>query len=286
MTLYLGPLGRLVRLDLSPDAGDFTDEPRELGALNTALDGTETKDVFGYRRAISLPAVGFADRALSWIMSCYRGVIAGPLYYLDTRYPNRLSASVSGMAWPQVGRWSASSGSAEKTPSGLDLLTTATAEGDISVPGPSWALTWSPAAAGTLTAEATRFIPVVPGEELVFSVWALAGAPTLELVPYSADGVAGAEVTGTTVLAGPVPRRYVSYTVPASGVAAVRARIRAAGAGTVTTAAWMLSAPQEDGTPPPWVLGRSAPQVLINAVPGAVSATEPVVSGNIELAEV
>lgn len=281
---YFGPLGRLMRMDV-PDGG-FTSNPEELGALHTALSGRRTKDVFGYRRSYAIPLENLTAKALSFFEACYFGAITGPFYLFDPRHSNRLSASASGMAWPQTGSWTASAGAFGKLAATSTLLTCVTSDGVVNTPAPSFANTWSPAVAATLMADPSRFIPVVPGEVLTFSVYVITGTPTLELVPYNAALVAQAPITGTVTLAETPARRYVAYTVPSSGIVAVRPQIRVPGATTVVTLAWQVATPQDTGTPNPWALGTGVPKVLVDDLPGRSERAQYLTSSSLKLLEV
>jgi hypothetical protein len=281
---YFGPLGRLMRMDV-PDRG-FVNSPVELGAFHTGLSGRRTRDVFGYRRTLAIPLVGLTNRALSFFEACFFGAIAGPFYLWDPRHSNRLTASTSGGAWPQIGVWSPSIGVVTRTASTATLLTCATPDGTVNMPAPSYTMTWVSGGAGTLGTEPGVYIPVVPGEQLVFSAYVVSGAPTLELVPYSAALVAGTPATGTVTLAETPARRYVPYTVPGDGsVVAVRAQLRVATSTTVVSTAWQVSTPQDDGTPDPWVLGTGVPQVLIEDFPEASERARHLVGATISLLE-
>lgn len=282
MFYYFGPLGRLMRMDVREQ---FENTIEELGAVHTALSGRRTKDVFGHKRSMSIPLSGLTADALSWFEACFLGVVEGPHYLFDPRHRNRLTAAASGMALPQSGVWTPSSGTVTRVAAAATLLTCVTPDGTVNAPAPSYAASWNPSVAATLLGDAVPLIPVLPGEPLVFSVYVVSGNPTLELVPYNATLVAQPAITGTVTLATSPQRRYVPYTVPSSGVVAVRARLRVAGAGTVVTEAWQVSTPQLDGTPDPWVLGTGVPRVIQAELPERSDFPGALVSSTLSLLE-
>lgn len=282
---YFGPLGRLMRMDV-PRRG-FTNNLIELGALHTALSGRRTKDVFGYRRTVAIPLVNLTPKALSFFEACFVGAINGPFYLFDPRHLNRLSAPASGMSWPQTGAWAPGTGVVSQVAATAALLTCLTPDGTVNTPAPSYANSWVATGASVLMADPSAYIPVVPGEVLVFSVYVTSGTPTLEFVPYNAALVAQAPITGTVTLAETPARRYVSYTVPSNGsVVAVRVQIRATGAGTIVTLAWQVSTPHDTGTPDPWVLGSGVPKVLVDSLPEHSEHPKHLTSSTLSLLEV
>lgn len=282
MYYYFGPLGRMMRMDI-PERG-FDNTLDELGAVHTALSGRHTKDVFGHKRAISIPLPGLTPDALSWFEACFLGVISGPFYFMDPRHRNRLSASTSGMAWPQARAWTPSSGTVTRVAASATLLTCVTPDGVRNAPAPSYAASWTAAVGATLLADPNVLIPVLVGENLVFSVYVVSGNPTLELVPYDAALVAQPAITGTITLAETPQRRYVPYTVP-TGVVAVRARLRVAAGATVVTEAWQVGNPQAGGTPDTWVLGTGVPQVIYTELPESSDHLGGLVTSTLSLLE-
>jgi hypothetical protein len=259
---YLGPLGRLMAIAV-PSAGAGA-SPLVYGVLHQNLSGTATKDVFGQKWYYQIPLESLDPRAFSWIEMLLRGAVAGPFYLLDPRRRNRLGPVVSGCginyAASGVSPWQPASGTVTVVAANSVLLPSPT---NVFTPGPTYALTWVPTAAGVLVGGRTP-IPVLPGESVCFSCYCPTGSPSLELVPYSAAGVAGGAISGTVNVPGTLDRKYISYTTPTNGaVAAVLPQIRAAAAGTFITQAWQLT----DGTvPEPWVMGGGIPKVVFDQV--------------------
>lgn len=258
-----GPLDRMIVVDV-PDGG-FEEVPVEIGATHISLNGTATKDSFGYKRTWSIPLAGLAPTALSWFEMCYRNAV-GPVYFLDESRVNRLSEAASSTlsAWAPVDAFTASGGPAviSTTTTGVpDRLSTTVAGEVIQALAPLSALRWTPLAAGTVLASDV-LIPVGLGEEITFSVYVLDGVFTIEIVPYGPTGVAGAAIVGGVNQAENVTRRYLHTTIPTDGsVVAVKPRLRVLVADTVDTIGWQL----ESGVlPTPWVLGSPPARVLVS----------------------
>jgi hypothetical protein len=257
---YLGPLGRLLGVQVPPEG--FDNPINELGVLHTSLNGTQTKDVFGHKRTYTIPLDLLEPRAWSWFEMLFRSAVTPPYYLLDSRRRNRLGATVSSTlsVFNTKTVFTPSSGVVTAVAATATLLPSP----GYSVQGPSFAASWVPVAAGTLLAEVNPQ-PCLPGETVCFSCYVQAGTPTLEIVPYNAALVAQPPATGTTVVSGTPNRRYVTYTVPSSGVVAIRPQLRASAAGTYTTLAWQLA---DGATPEPWVMGDGIPKVLVDQLGG------------------
>jgi hypothetical protein len=258
-----GPIDRMILVDAPP--GGFDEEPVEFGGTHFSLNGTATKDVFGYKRKWSIPLVGLAPTALSWFELCYRMAVTQP-YFLDEKRINRLSAAASSTlsAWDPADAFTASQGPTVLTTTTTGVparLSTTSGSEVLQALAPMSALRWSPTVAGTVMAT-DALVPVSPGEVVCFSVYILDGICTVELVPYGPTLVAGAAVTGGVDLAENVTRRYLTYTVPTNGtVVAVRPRLRVLAADTVDTIGWQVEA---SALPTPWVLGSPAARVLVS----------------------
>lgn len=281
--IYLGPLGRLMQIQIP--SGGFTADLIENGANHAPLSGRSTKDIFSRRRTFDIALDGLTPRALSWFELLYTDAITGPFYLIDSSRVNRLRARISSTGTAPISHnalstdWTASSGVLTFPAATVVLLPSGT---HLS-PGPSLAVQWVPTAAGTLID--TAQVPVLPGEQITFSCYAQAGTPTLEIVPLNASLVAGSPVTGTTVVAGTPPRRYVTYTVPTNGsVVAVQVQLRASAAGTYTTTAWQLESGST--TPTDWVLGTGVPRVLFDSATAGRNPVGTYTDSEITLLEV
>jgi len=278
---YLGPAGRL--LSVQVPLGGFDNPSNALGVLHTALSGTQTKDVFGYKRTYTVPLDLLEPRAWSWFEMLFRGAITPPYYLLDPRRRNRLGAAVS-TTLSTVTRASVFTPSAgSSVAAGVSAVTLLPAVGGYATQAPSseiaWLVTTPPS---TLIGEVNP-LPCLPGETLCFSCYVRVGAPTLEIVPYNAALVAQPPATGTTVVAGSPNRRYVTYTVPSSGIVAVRPQLRATAVGPVNTLAWQLS---DNTVPEPWVMGDGVPKVLVDQQGGHAEYLNQYTSGSFVLQEV
>lgn len=277
---YLGPLGRLLAVQ-APLEG-FDNPINELGVLHTSLNGTQTKDVFGYKRTYTVPLDLLEPRAWSWFEMLFRSAVTPPYYLLDPRRRNRLGAAVSStlstfttktVFVPSTG------GTVAATLATATLLPSPGYKTQGPSSGIAWAVTTTP---GTLLAEVNP-LPCLPGETLCFSCYIQSGTPTLEIVPYNAALVPQTPITGTTVVSGTPNRRYVTYAVPTSGIVAVKPQLRATAAGSYNTLAWQLA---DGAAPEPWVIGDGVPRVLVDQQGGHAEYLNRYTSGSYVLQEV
>jgi hypothetical protein len=259
-----GPLGRLMVIDTPRDGFDVPVE--EIGSTHESLNGTRTKDVFGHKMSAKIKLEGLTPRALSWFELAYRGALGQPLYFVDEQRTNRLGAAVGSAlsAWAETDPFSNVNGTRTTIANPNWLLPgTDPDSGAVQTPAPISAQQWVSTATGLV--RCGPMIPVQPGEHLVFSLYVLSGTPTLEFTPYDAAGVALAQAGGgATVVAGAVERRYVTYVVPSSGVAAIQPEVRHLAA---QTSAWTALQLEAGDTPTPWVMGMGCPQVLVDEFP-------------------
>lgn len=257
-----GPLGRMMMVD-SPERG-FSVDPGEVGVERQTIDGTRTKDVFGYKQEFKVDVDGLDARALSWFEMAYRGALGPTLYMLDEQRINRMSAAASSArsAWSYDDPFASTSG-VETVVANTELLLPGVLDGtNVETPGPNSAWQWVTTIGATC--QIGDIIPTQEGEHLVFSAYVLdAGTPELEFTPFAADLTQLPQVGATTVVASSPPRRYATYVVPA-GVAAVRPLLRHPGAQTSTVTALQL---EEGDTPTPWVMGVGTPRVMIRSAP-------------------
>jgi hypothetical protein len=262
-----GPLGRLMVVDV-PEGG-FSDPVEEIGAVHESLNGTRTKDVLGRKATYKIDLEGLEPRALSWFEMAYHGALGAPLYFVDEQRINRLDAHISsaGSVWAEHDPIIEVAGTPDRsTVDNTALLLPGVQDGvAVSTPGPISAQEYE-TTTGTGLLRFGPPIPVQPGERMVFSMYVLAGTPTVEYTPYDADLVPLAQSGGTVTIAGPPERRYVVYTVPASGVAAIQPCLRHAGIQSSTWTALQLEA--TPGAPTPWVLGTGVARVLVESLPG------------------
>lgn len=102
----LGPLGRLVPL-VSPDEG-VSRSDEFVGAVHTSINASRTMDVRGYRRTWEFDQAYLEPDALSYLQSCFSGVVRSPLRLVDPINKNRLSKSTSAAA--KLNGWSGAAG--------------------------------------------------------------------------------------------------------------------------------------------------------------------------------
>jgi hypothetical protein len=287
--IYLGPVGRLMAIDV-PSAG-YTHDFVEYGSEHIPLSGQRTKDVFSRRHEFAIDTDGLTPRALSWFRMLYTEAITGPLYLRESSEKNLLRGRISSTTstifmLPGSTDWSApGAGDTVTSVAATNLLLPSATPGEELSPGPSKAVSWFANNANRLMTD-TAVIPVLPGEKLCFSAYAQSGTPTLEIVPYNAALVAQAPVTGTVVVAGTPPRRYVPYTVPTNGtIVAVQVQLRQATSGTAVTHGWQL----ESGVlvPTSWVLGLGVPKVMmVESAAGSRQAVGPYTNGTFSFKEI
>jgi hypothetical protein len=262
-----GPLGRLMVVDTPQDG--FDDPTEEIGAISQSLNGTRTKDVFGYRAAYKIKLDGLTPRALSWFAMAYRGALGSPLYFLDEQRINRMTAAASSTlsAKGESDPFTHTNGT-HTTVANTSLLLPGTEDGAaVSTPGPALALQW----ASTGTQRILRCGPAIPvqlGEHVVFSFYRLTSSldsqtPQGEFTPYDTAGVALPQSGVQGSIAGAPNRHYVRYTVPA-GVASVQPCIRH---GLAHTSSFVGLQFEEGDDPTPWVIGGGGLQVLVDDMP-------------------
>lgn len=259
-----GPLGRLMVID-SPRDG-FDTETSEVGALHESLSGARTKDVFGYKAKYKIGIEGLEPRALSWFEMAFRGALGSVLYFVDEQRINRLSAEASSglSVLSGVDPFTHISGTHVKAANTALLLPGPLDGVAAQTPGPAGAVSWTNVGTQNLL-RCGPMVPVQPGEHVVFSVYILSGTPTLEFTPYDAAGAALPQAGSvTTTVAGPPERRYASYTVPGTGVAAVQPCVRHALAQTSVITGLQF---EQGDTPTPWTLGAGSPLVLVDEFP-------------------
>jgi hypothetical protein len=247
----------------SPERG-FSVDPGEVGVERQTIDGTRTKDVFGYKQEFQIDMDGLDARALSWFEMAFRGALGPTLYMLDEQRINRMSAAASSArsAWAYDDPFVVTSG-IKTVVANTELLLPGVLDGaNVETPGPSNAWQWVTTIGATC--QVGDIIPVQEGEHLVFSAYLLdAGTPGLEFTPFTASLTPLAPAGSTTVIAGTPPRRYSTYVVPA-GVAAVRPLLRHPGAQTSIVTALQL---EQGDTPTPWVMGVGIPRVMVKSAP-------------------
>jgi hypothetical protein len=287
--IYLGPLGRLMTIDVP--SGGYKADLVEYGSEHVPLSGKRTKDIFSRRLEFEIGTDGLTPRALSWFRMLYTEAIAGPLYLRESSNKNLLRQRISStgstiLALPGSTDWSAPGAGDTVTPvAATATLLPGTVPGGELAPAPSKAVAWF-ANNANRTMTDTALVPVLPGEQLCFSAYVQAGTPTLEIVPYNAALVAQTPITGTVIVAGTPPRRYVTYTVPTNGtIVAVAVQLRQATSGTATTLAWMLES--GSATPTTWHLGVGVPKVMmVDDAKGNRHAVGPYTDGSFTFREI
>jgi len=252
---------------LEVPSGGYKHDLVEYGSEHVPLSGQRTKDIVSVRNEFEIETDGLSPRALSWLRMLYVEAIPGPIYLRESSERNLLRARISSTSstianLPGAVDWVIPGvGDAVGAVTAANLTLPCAVPGEEVTMAPYRVLTWTAAGSNRTLADAA-LIPVLPGEVLCFSAYVQSGTPTLEIVPYNAALVAQAPITGTSIIAGTPPRRYVTYTVPSNGtIVAVQVQLRLAAAGSTFTHAWQL----ETGTATPrgWQLGLGVPKVMM-----------------------
>ena len=257
---WFGPLGRLMLVDLGLTG--FAEDSEKVGGVHESLNGTRTMDVTGVKGRWRINLGGLDARALSWFEMAYRGALGPRLYLIDDQRVNLMTAggSSAGSAWTPATEvvYTVSNGTVAEVANPHPLLPGTLDGNAVLTPGPISSWTWTTTITGVI--RVGEIIPVRPGQVVTFSVYVSSGTPTVEFTPFAADLTPLAQVGVTTVIAGTPPRRYYTYTVPSSGVAAVRPLMRHAAAQASTFTGLQV---ETGGPPTPWVMGAGAPRVII-----------------------
>lgn len=287
--INLGPLGRMVAIDIP--TGGYTHDYVEYGSEHVPLSGLRTKDIVSVRHEFTIGTDGLTPRALAWFRMLYTEAIPGPLYLRETTEKNLLRLRVSSTsstiaALPASTDWTIpGAGDVVASVAATNTLLPSSIPGEELTPAPARALSWFSNGSNRTITDA-QMVPVLPSEQLCFSSYIQSGTPTLEIVPYNAALVAGTAITGTVIVAGTPPRRYVSYTVPTDGsVVAVAVQLRQATSATTVTHAWQL----EFGrlTPSAWAIGVGVPKVMFtDTMAGERQAIGPYTGGTYSFREI
>lgn len=289
--IYVGPYGRLMALDVPLDG--FDSGMTEFGAPHESLNGTRTKDVFGWKRTFSIPLAGLPPRALSWFEMMYRGSLAAPFFLRDPRRKNLLHAAVADTlsSYARTLPFVAANGAVTPQANTKLMLTSQRTDSGQTytetTPGPSFAAKWVSTAAGAMTCGVTP-IPVLPGETVIFSFYLVSGTATPGIRAYATPSSAPSTPT-LVVLVDPTDstRKYVRYTVPSDGsVQAVMPIISVTAATTVVVLACQLGGQRATtDTPDAWVLGTGVPKIIVDDFPQHSEYLGNYTSGSLSLLE-
>lgn len=272
---YLGPLGRLVPL-VSPDEGvSRTDELS--GHVHQSINAAKTLDVRGYRRIWEFDQAWLEPDALSYLQTCFIGVIQSPLRFVDPINKNRLSKSTSA-ASRDIGwsggyeNWDPAVGTARSMYGPTPTASLINERGGVSTYMPETFIRWETATSGDLFAERDRHdqnqlskaTPVFPGETLTLSAYVrrISGvgeiSMTLKVWDSDATPMPGAVTTDPTDSPDWVRLTATINEVPAAGVATMPV-FTTDGFGVFDIAQVQL---EEGPEATNWHLGNGCPEVL------------------------
>lgn len=254
-TWYLGPVGQLQELTC-PETG-VQRNPVRYGGVHRAITGAATVDVTGIKYEYNLKWDHAAESEIRALEVMAERHVPGPFWLLDPLKRNRLSVEATRLRWLSLS-------SPGVFPTGglvkhVNDWPTAAGLG-------TQCLHWysQPANNHQLVFDYAKWVPVIPGEQLVGSVYLKgSGAATVRMTWLNAQGVETGTPQATSVTATGAWVRYAtSGTVPA-GAALVRFEI-ARGSGSTTDL--YVAAPQlEVGTSASaWQPGGGAPLVHID----------------------
>lgn len=163
---WLGPLGRLRQLPLTPIAGTTDATEALIGGLTTSIDGTGTLHVLGHKRTWQLDWICLTAAEVAPVHAWFQGLTRAALRLVDVRAWNRLSRDgASGGSWSRD--VTAHTVTASTRTFGLvtDYPDTIA---DVVDGGISWAVPLN--TASTLRIDAIDKIPLIPGEAITLSI--------------------------------------------------------------------------------------------------------------------
>ncbi|MGW1679396.1 hypothetical protein [Saccharopolyspora sp. NPDC002376] len=261
MSLYLGPLGGLVKI--RPPRQGVETPVRRYGGAHTAITGATTVDVTGHRARYAMKWRWLSQAEMEWFEAIHLRHIPGPLRLLLGYKRNRLSRSAGSLGYGvrDMAGVTLTAGSASRSP-----LWPADA------PPAGAGLSWASWAVGdSVRLDRTYPVPVLPGETITASVYVRASAANavrLDLDHYGATGYAGT-TTGTAVnLTANTWQRLTLTVTPAADVWAVSPAVTVTGQVTANDALVIAAAQVEaSATVSAWSLGGGAPAVSVDQMP-------------------
>lgn len=259
-TWYLGWLGELRALPI-PEPGLTTTEKR-FGGVHESLNGARAVDVTGFRTEYRFTFPYLSEDGYRWLRALYLRHIRGPHYLINPLRTNLLSpqCSTGYVHGIRDYGWQALGLSVDYV---QDFPPTA------GIPGNRACRVVNSAASGSLIADGNKkFIPVIPGEDVTFSTYLRADAPTTLTMFLDHIDTSGNVVPGGATRSVNVPTSWTRFLLthtPTVEAAAVRPGFSFSAAQTYDTA---FAAPQvEYGTSATGVdLGGGSTKVLIDQI--------------------
>jgi len=253
---WLGPLGRLVQLPLTPVSSGI-DAPEDLiGGFSQAIDGTGTLDVLGHKRSWRLAWTCLLPDEVAALDAWFHRLTRSPLRIVDTRAYNRLSRDgASGGSWARAV-------TAHTVTAGTRTFTAVTDYPDDVVAMVDGGIAWSVPlnTASTLRIDATDKIPLVPGEQITLAVLVKGtlGAQ-VGVQYYDITGAAGSTSLASSATLGSWAWRTHTFTPTSTQVSASLIVTVASGAARTVTVGPALWHP----TNTDWNPGTGCPRVLM-----------------------
>ncbi|WP_328604767.1 hypothetical protein OG943_32695 [Amycolatopsis sp. NBC_00345] len=260
-TWYLGWLGELRALPV-PEPGLTTTEKR-FGGVHESLNGSRTADITGFRTEYHFDFTYLAETDYQWLRALYLRHLRGPHYLINPLRGNLLSpqCSTGYVHGVQDYGWQALGSGYDYV---LDYPSAVAPAGNR-----TFRITNVPAAPGYLILDGSKkFIPVLTGEPVTFSVYLKADAArsiTMYLEKIDKFGASIAGGADLTVNVTTSWQRFILTHVPAVDTAALRPGFVFGTAQTYNTA---FAAPQVEygAVATPWDLGGGSTKVVLDQI--------------------
>jgi|SRR5690242_4689670 len=265
-TWYLGWLGDMRPLPVPEVDFDMTEV--RYGGVHQALNGARTMDTTGYRQKFQMDFKYLSEADYAWLRSLYLGNVQEPLYLMNPLRNNLLSQQASMGVWHGTldnGMQNVSFASAydfvNDFPTGLPVAGTR-------VPR---ILSVATAPAYVVLDGGTRFFPTTVGEPLTYSIYmrTTTGSANVDMYLQTMDKYGttntGPGLIGTKAVTTSWQRFSITHTPATAGIAATRAGLQLASAGTYNV---LLAAPQVEygSVVTPFSIGGGLSKVLIDSI--------------------
>lgn len=253
---WLGPLGQLRQLPLTPVGGTIAANETLVGGLTTSMNGTGTLDVFGHKRAWDLDWVCLTAAEVAAVHAWFQRLTRADLRLVDVRAYNRLSRDgASGGSWSR-------DVVAHTVTAGTRALVTVTDYPTALLGLVDGGLAWSVpgSTVATLRIDATDKIPLVPGEQITLSVL-LKGTLGAQVGVqfYDAVGAAGSTSLASSATLSGWAWYARTFTPSAGQVSASLIVVAASGSARTITVGPALWHPSNTD----WAPGTGCPRVLM-----------------------
>jgi len=265
-TWYLGWLGDMRALPVPETGFDLSEE--RYGGVHQALNGARTMDTTGFRQQFKFDFKYLSDDELQWLRSLYLGNVTEPLYLINPLRKNLLSAQAS------TGTWHATLDNGLQNlnsvitydfvndyPTGLPISGTRSPR----------LLSLASAPASVVIDGGARFVPVVVGEPITFSIWmrTTSGTASVDMSIQTYDKYAastvGAGATSTKSVTTSWQRFTLTHTPSVAGAVGAKFSLVL---NTLTTYNVLLAAPQAEygNAATTFSIGGGMTKVLIESI--------------------